>query len=308
MKKVLLSLSLLILVALACGLPQAASTPTSPPPLPTQPILPPSETPAEIPPTDLPVPATEAPGETPIAPPPSFKGTEASFGWLSFILPPGLASGISGSQFPAAAGENVAPWEVTPGHIQITLDGYPLPEKFHQPQIFVYPAQGYAELGPAAFESIHRLDNILSGPRAPISAEQLPGVPFFNAAQVFAANIQVISFQNGQGVRFLTEYAQYFAPVNNYELIYHFQGLTRDGAYYIIAILPITAPMLAETSDPAAAIPPGGISLPDMADANADWQGYYTAVTALLGAAPPESFAPAINQLDLLIQSMLITP
>jgi hypothetical protein len=62
-------------------------------------------------------------------------------------------------------------------------------------------------------------------------------VPFFNAAQVFASNIKVISFQNGKGVRFLTEYAQHAASANNHNLFYYFQGLTGDGAYYIIAIL-----------------------------------------------------------------------
>ncbi|HEX9387675.1 MAG TPA: hypothetical protein VF918_15235, partial [Anaerolineales bacterium] len=65
----------------------------------------------------------------------------------------------------------------------------------------------------------------------------------------------MISFQNGQGVRFLTEYAQYAASANNHDLFYHFQGLTRDGAYYIIAILPITVPVLAETSDGGAVLP-----------------------------------------------------
>ncbi|MEO8354588.1 MAG: hypothetical protein ABI621_01610 [Chloroflexota bacterium] len=41
--------------------------------------------------------------------------------------------------------------------------------------------------------------------------------------------MQVINFQNGRGIRFLTQYAQYPAPINNHELFYHFQGLTNDG-------------------------------------------------------------------------------
>ena len=167
--------------------------------------------------------------------------------------------------------------------------------------ILLTPAQAYAELVPPAFESIRRVNNILYSPDAPIRADQLPAVPFFNAQPVFAANIQTLSFQNGAGVRFLTEYSQYNAPVNNHELFYHFQGMTRDGAYYILAILPITAPVLAETSDAAAALPPGGIAYP-----NADWLGYYTAVTNLLNSIPLDAFTPSINQLDLLIQSMQI--
>ena len=225
-------------------------------------------------------------------------------------MPPGVASGASGSEYPRIDSEDAAWWQKTPGHLQVMLgDYYVLQGKFHQPQIYVYPAQAYAELVPPAFESIHRVNNILGySPDAPISADQLPAVPFFNAQQVFASNIQTISFQNGAGVRFLTEYAQYTAPVNNHELFYHFQGVTRDGAYYIIAILPITVPVLAETSDAAAALPPGGIAYPDITDPNADWQGYYTAVTDLLNATSPDAFTPTINQLDLLIQSMQIAP
>jgi hypothetical protein len=172
----------------------------------------------------------------------------------------------------------------------------------------VYPAQAYAELVPAAFESLRRLDNLLYDPSAPISVEQLPAAPFSNDLQAFAAHIQVIAFQNGGGVRFLTQSAQYAAPANNRELFYHFEGMTRDGAYYVVAILPITAPVLAETSDGEAALPPGGVPYPDITDPNANWPGYYSAVTALLDATSPETFAPTTNQLDLLIQSMKVTP
>ena len=224
--------------------------------------------------------------------------------WLS---PPGVASGFTGNQYPRADGENVPPWEKTPGHTKLELDGYLLQGKFHQPQILVYPAQGYAELYPPAFESLHRLNNILFTPGLSVtSSEQLPSVPFFNAAQVFASNVEIISFQNGSGVRTLTEYAQYTAPVNNIELFYHYQGVTRDGAFYIVAIFPITAPVLAETSDAGAPLPRGGVAYPDITRSNVDWNGYYSAVTDLLNTTPTDSFAPTITQLDALIQSMQI--
>jgi len=245
----------------------------------------------------------------PTTPPPTSTGTVVTFGSLTLVVPPGVASGASGSEYPRIDGEDSAWWQKTPGHLQIMLDDYyVLQGKFQQPRIYVYPAQAYAELVPPAFESIHRLNNILGIPGVSISSDQLPSVPFFNAQQVFASNIQTISFQNGTGVRFLTEYAQYAAPVNNHELFYHFQGITNDGAYYIIAILPITVPVLAETSDVAAVLPPGGIAYPDITEPNADWQGYYAAVTDLLNATSPDTFTPSVNQLDLLIRSMLITP
>jgi hypothetical protein len=66
--------------------------------------------------------------------------------------------------------------------------------------------------------------------------------------------------------------------------------------------------VLAETSDAGAAIPVGGIALPDINDPNADWQGYYSAATDLLNATSPEAFTPSLSQLDALIQSMLVAP
>ncbi len=277
--------------------------------LPTNTMIPATGDPTQIPVSPTPILGTEALATAiPTAQPPTRTGTVVTFGSLTLVLPPGVASGASGRDYPLIDSEDAAWWQKTPGHLQIMLDDYyVLQERFHQPQIYVYPAQAYAELVPPAFESLHRLNNILGNPNGPISVDQLPAVPFFNAQQVFASNIQTISFQNGAGVRFLTEYAQYTAPVNNHELFYHFEGVTRDGAYYIIATLPLTVPVLAETSD-AADLPPLGIASPNITDPNADWQGYYTAVTDLLNVTPPDAFTPTINQLDLLIQSMQIAP
>jgi hypothetical protein len=65
---------------------------------------------------------------------------------------------------------------------------------------------------------------------------------------------------------------------------------------------------LAETSEAGAAIPVGGIALPDINDPNADWQGYYRAVTTLLNTTSPDAFTPTLSQLDALIQSMRVAP
>ncbi len=249
---------------------------------------------------------TQSLTKAPTALPTSIDGTAVSYGLLRFVLPTGVASGIRGSQFPRAEGNNVSPWDVTPGHTQVKLEGYLLQGKFHEPRILVYPAQAYAEQRPAAFESIRRINNILGNPSILINNEQLPAIPFFNAAPVFSSNVKVLSFQNGKGVRFLTDYAQYPASANNHDLFYHYEGVTNDGAYYVIAILPITVPVLAETSDRAAVLPRGGVAYPDVTKPNVDWKGYYVAVTNLLNAQSPDSFAPTINRLDALIQSMQI--
>lgn len=301
-RKTLLFFSVFIILTLACdiainlipdsGVPAAAET--------TVPIEPFTTTPKVFISLTQAIPATAIPTEV---------GTvTVTIDPLTINLPPALAEGVRGLQVPPAAGQDLPYWELTPGHTIIELEDYVLQEKFHKPQIYVYPATAYAEIFPGAFESMHRLRNVMNDPGMAISADQLPAVPFFNAAQIFASNFRTISFQNGSGVRFLTEYAQYFATVNNYDLIYHFQGFTDDGEYYIIAILPVTAPALAETSDFEAVVPVGGIAFPDINDPNVDMQAYYASVTDLLNATPSEAFTPALSQLDALIQSMRVNP
>lgn len=302
MKKIYFCLSLLILIALACNF--SVNIPTTSVPQPIDATIPAIEPATTTP--EIFISLTQAMPATVVP-----QAVEVSVEPLTISLPLTLTTGARGTKIQRVDGQDPQNYQLTPGHTELELEGYLLQGKFHQPKIYVYPALGYAEMVPGAFESIHRLDNILygpSGPSLPASNDQFPTVPFFNAAQVFVTNAQIISFQNGSGVRFLTEYAQYFAPANNHELFYHFQGLTRDGAYYIIAILPITAPVLAETSDAGAAVPAGGIALPDINDPNADWQGYYGAVTDLLNNTAPESFTPTLSQLDALIQSMRVAP
>jgi hypothetical protein len=263
--------------------------------------------------SDTPIPSIKVPTQTstvtPTIEPPSFSGTVVSYGPITLVVPPGIADGASVMEVPPVTGDDAAWWQKTPGHTQINLgDYYVLQGKSLQPQIDVYRSTDYAVLVPAAFESMHRLRNMISGV-VPMTPDQLPTVPFFNAAQLLASNIQTILFQNGSGVRFLTEYAQYAASINNQDLFYHFQGFSDDGEYYIVAILPITMPLLAETSDAGAVLPLGGIPYTYFTEGgNFDAQGYYARVTDLLNGTSTESFVPTLSQLDALIQSMEVKP
>jgi len=292
-------LTLVSFVSLACSMQLTLTDPTGIPAT----LIVETAFSTDIPATALP---TQAP---PTIQPPSNVGTTVTYGVMTLTIPQQVASGASSIEIPRADGEDISWSQRTPGHLQIMLgDYYILQGKTHQPNIYVYPAQDYAELVPAAFESVRRIDNIIYSSGAPISADQLPTVPFINAQEVFTSNIQVISFQNGSGVRFLTEYAQYPASANNQDLFYQFQGVTRDGAYYIIAIFPVSVPVLAETSAAGAVLPDGGIPYPYMADPNADMTIYYNDVTNLLNAQSPDAFTPSLPQLDALIQSMQVNP
>lgn len=237
---------------------------------------------------------------------PAFNGTAVAFNDVSFVIPVGLAAGASEDQVAPATNQDGPYWELTPGNSEVVFNGYVLQNKFHEPRIYIYPAQGFAALNEGAAENIRRLQILLGNPATPLTNDLLPYVPFFNAGAVFTAQTQVIQFKNGVGVRMVTQYAQSFAQVNNNEMFYHFQGLTSDGQYYIIAILPLTAPILAENNDGTA--PSDGVPFPGYSDPNADFQAYYEQVIAKLNALSPDAFNPTLTHLDALIASMQISP
>ena len=228
-------------------------------------------------------------------------GIPISYENVSFVIPSGMASSANTETMTSVDTNSGAPWEIAPTHLRFTLTGYQPQGKFHEPAIYVYPADEYAQTNSIASEQIERLKKALAG--SPLLKETLPNVPFFNAGHLMAAGIQLIKFQNGSGVRELTQYDQYPAPINNHELFYHFEGLTSDNKYYIIAILPITAPVLAEDEKPESPIPTGGVSIPA---STGPTDVYYFSVTEKLNSLAPDSFTPSLNALDALIQSILV--
>jgi hypothetical protein len=197
-----------------------------------------------------------------------------SFDQVKLLIPTEVATGGSGILVPEAKKDEVAPWDVAPEHIQIKLDGYTLDGKLNQPSIHIYPVQIYFQLqerGSAA-QSLEQLRVVLAQPSM-VNVKELLFVPFFNLPQASTSQVKVIPFQHGRGVRMVTEYAMGQAIINNYELIYHFEGLIEDEQYYIIAILPVTAPGLPEDGQPGSVVPSDGVPVPDFNDMNANWLG-----------------------------------
>lgn len=228
-------------------------------------------------------------------------GTPISFENVSLLIPEGLANGANPESVPAVNEGGGAPWETAPAHIKIALISYQLQGKFHEAAIYIYPADEYRQLNPNAAEQIDRIQKILAG--SAMLKETLPTIPWFNAEPLIAAHIQMIPFESGRGIRWLTQYAQYLAPINNNELFYHFEGLTSDNKYYMIAVLPVTAPILPENEKPDATVPEGGVPIPTDIGVN---NIYYISVTEKLNSVAPGAYSPSLNTLDMLIQSLFV--
>lgn len=178
-------------------------------------------------------------------------------------------------------------WEILPQHQRITLQGYPVTDHLLQPQIFVYPVAELAAFNEGAGQMAVDLQALLESQQP---AERMPFLPLFNAAQVMHAQTEFLDFQNGRGVRYLTQFDQAPLPINNTELIYTFQGLTDDGQTYVAAVLPVTHPDLPASAQLAAEL--------------SDFAAYLAQTVAWLEQQPSASFTPDLAQLDALIQSL----
>jgi hypothetical protein len=273
----LLALLVLFLSALACDLPIGIpGVPTSPP------------EPTVYVPTTPPEPTTEPqPTNTP-TPDVIYQGT-------SFSYDASLAANVRAETVPMEEDQYDMPWLPVPEHVEFVFEGYILPETFHEPRIYVYPVGEFEVSNPDAAQVIAGLRQFLAD-RPAAAPSGIPFLPMFNAGQMLRSHIGYIDFQDGTGVRFLTQYSQAAIPINNDELFYTFQGLTHNGEYYVAAILPVSNAIL----PPDGSIIPGG----DPEGFASNFESYLQDMKQQLDAQPPSSFAPELSLLDAVIQSL----
>jgi hypothetical protein len=231
--------------------------------------------------------------------------TQVSLEGISFVLQAGIAGGaLAEPQEAMPPSENMPWWEIHPAYVEYPLQGYLLSNTFHEPKIYVYPVDEFIQMNADVGGGIENLKSILSSPDDPLP-DHLPFLPTFNAAQVFYSNTQLVKFQNGSGIRYLTQFGQAPAPINNHEVFYTFQGITNDNKYYVSAVLPINTPFLAEYASPEYPVPADGIPF--------DWDNHENVTTHVeavrqkLNSTNPNLFTPPLLSLDALFQSISIT-
>ncbi|MBA4384584.1 MAG: hypothetical protein C0410_07590 [Anaerolinea sp.] len=305
MKKIAF-LVLISLFLLGCSLPFTITWNNTPAPQ--------IETPVQDNATPTPgVVATEPPATEAVPTAAPLIGTELNLGGVYMVLPPCMAANATGTLIAAAPyDENNGPMEYHPENRKISFQGYPLSGGFFEANgsdqggLTIYPIADFVAMNQAAISPIVTNMQILLADK-PVIPQSIPFLPVFNAAQVFRAQVKYLDFQNGQGVRFLTEYAQYYAPVNNTDLFYAYQGITADGKYWVSAILPVNAAYLQAAYD-SVVVPAGGILAPAMDDPNfeANMNAYYVNMLNLLNTTPDANFTPGLDCLDQFIQSLQI--
>ncbi len=183
-------------------------------------------------------------------------------------------------------------WEVLPQYTQLTLQNYPISNHLMTPQIFVYPVEELQAINEGTKPIVASLQTLIESPQ---EVTPMPFLPLFNAQQVMHAHVQYLDFQDGQGLRYLTQYDQAFIPINNNELIYTYQGLTSDGKYYVAAVLPVHHPSL----------PPNGtVTGNEPPEFTSDFPTYLANVVAALNPQAADTFTPDLTQLDVMMSSL----
>jgi hypothetical protein len=215
----------------------------------------------------------------------------------SFVLPPSLGNGTEDAIIAETEGTGIS---IFPKHIELTLVDYPLEGTLQKPRISVFPAKEFAQMDTScAKANIDGLENILKTGRVSLAeplpcvfvSDSLPFLPDQHAAQVFHAQEKILSFQNGSGIRYITDYSQaHYPDINSKEVFYTFQGLSSDGQYYVSVILPISLASL------------DGVQNPESDDA---YPGYVSTMKDLINRTD-NAFTPSLESLDALIESLNI--
>lgn len=206
-----------------------------------------------------------------------------------------IATGFQTETIAAVPASDNAPyWEVLPEYTRVSLWGYPINNHLMKPQIFIYPVRDLGEANEGAGRIVASLQTLLQSPQ---EIPNMPFLPLFNASQVMHSQVQYLDFKSGKGVRFLTEFDQGMMPINNYELIYTYQGLTGDGKYYVAAVLPVNHPSLPSDGKVTGNEPP---------EFTSDFLTYLANVVANLNPQAANTFTPALTQLDAMMSSLEI--
>lgn len=220
-------------------------------------------------------------------------GTQVDTAEVIFLIPNGVANDATS----VTSTEMELPY-ITPGlgdmpsHIKLTLNLYALSGTRLEPEILIFRANeyaGYSELTEMMMEELRSLQYV--------DGQPLPE----HLGSDFSAQVHGVSFQNGHGIRYLTQIMTNFMPVNNRDLFYYYKGMTNDGNYYVQAILPINTAYLPADESPTTPLPADGI--PFNMD---DFPAYLDAVAQKLNSTDTFDFNPYLNALDEMISSIQV--
>ncbi|MEA4812384.1 MAG: hypothetical protein VB108_07445 [Anaerolineaceae bacterium] len=232
---------------------------------------------------------------TPKSSPDTIYSQEASFLFGNILLNSKMGINWVEDNSDRKAGEvSAMPMEVHPQLGGLLIKDYPLQGQLHDARIISFKVDEFVNMVPFVQDSVNGLKDILAQGKEIGPEQKLPFFPIFNAAQIFSAKPQILRTPNGIGLRYLAMYGQAFAPVDNYNLFYTYQGLSNDEKTYVIVILPIKAASLKDQeSFPA-----------DMDAFTAGFEQYIKDTRTKMNELQPEQFIPNLEEIDRMIETI----
>lgn len=248
------------------------------------------------------LPPTPEPNATAI----SIPGPTVTYNHITLTLDINLARGVGAQISPATPpGTDLPFWALRPDYTEFTFDGYPVTDRpARAATLSVFSVEKLqaiaAEYGPA----LDQLKTLINNQAPDPTADDIPDLPFINAGSVYVAKVHYIATASVKGIALITHYSQFPGAITNRNAIYIFEGFTTDEGHYILAHLPVNAPVLGFADNDF-----GSFTVdPSSSDYTTQYQTYLDAKVAEINALTSDQFAPNLASLDALVGSVAVTP
>ena len=124
---------------------------------------------------------------------------------------------------------------------------------------------------------------------------------------MFVARAKNLSFRNGDGIFFLTQFTQEFGNlVTNDELSLTYQGISKDGKYYVLADFPVALSFLTDRD----ANEYEGYRVPqteeEVKKSEQSYRQYLSKITRRLENISPDKFQPRLRYFEEIISTLKI--
>lgn len=219
---------------------------------------------------------------------------------LSFTIPAGLDYEVSLEEVDEAEDPSALfPGQIGAAHIIFHLNPQTPVEHIMKAKIMVFPMDSFMNVYVTWQTDIATL-NLLrsSGDFSGYNPlEALPFPPIFGAMQMYHAKEKGLTFQNGSGIRFLTEYGQAYSPMATESLFYAFVGVTEDQNYIVVGTIP-----MGQSPLPEKVVWPS-----DMDAFYAQYDQLATNAAQLLNRTQDHEFSPNLELLDKMFESLRLS-
>jgi hypothetical protein len=135
----------------------------------------------------------------------------------------------------------------------------------------------------------------------------IPHLPYRDAGDNFFVKVREFDFEDGDGIIFVTHWTHGFDMVSNRNLLYRFEGITKDGRFYVTAEIPVSVDFLPGDSPSEFE----GFTYESFFKGSEDatrkrYKTYIESISGRLEKLKPEQFTPHLNNLETIISSLEI--